>query len=174
MQSKADLQTNDSLKFHIACGVVDIRPNGNLVLEGQPHDQQQRRDLGLLADRRDPRPTPSCPTTPCSATTWPTCGSSSTRRGHVRDGYRRGWLLDGSTSGSRSRDGDCFRLEIRIAMANAVRNAPRMWMRAACGFAGKDHRRCRARFPRVPRPGLILAARRCRRPGARQPPPRRT
>jgi len=34
LQTHANLQTSDSIKFHVACSIVDIRPNGNMVLEG--------------------------------------------------------------------------------------------------------------------------------------------
>ena len=34
LQTQGDLQTEDSLTFRIACEVVDIRPNGNIVIEG--------------------------------------------------------------------------------------------------------------------------------------------
>ena len=35
MRSQANLETRDSMKLQIACSVVDIRPNGNLVIEGR-------------------------------------------------------------------------------------------------------------------------------------------
>jgi hypothetical protein len=35
MRSQANLETRDWMKLQIACSVVDIRPNGNLVIEGR-------------------------------------------------------------------------------------------------------------------------------------------
>jgi flagellar L-ring protein FlgH len=34
-KTEADLKQNDALTFKIACHVVDVRPNGNLVLDGR-------------------------------------------------------------------------------------------------------------------------------------------
>jgi flagellar L-ring protein precursor FlgH len=36
-RSLGELETAESLAFNIACEVTDIRPNGNLVIEGQSH-----------------------------------------------------------------------------------------------------------------------------------------
>ena len=55
LTSKANLETRDSMKFKMACKVVDIRPNGILVIEGINAHRQQRRNVGILADRRNPR-----------------------------------------------------------------------------------------------------------------------
>ena len=54
LQTQGDLQTEDSLTFRIACEVVDIRPNGNIVIRGASHDQEQRGHVGLFAQRRGP------------------------------------------------------------------------------------------------------------------------
>ena len=39
MRSEASLETRDSMKFKIACHVVDKRPNGNLIIEGWMHPE---------------------------------------------------------------------------------------------------------------------------------------
>ena len=40
-RSLGELETSESLAFNLATEVVDIRPNGNLVLEGRSQDQTQ-------------------------------------------------------------------------------------------------------------------------------------
>ncbi len=87
-----EVETKESLTFNIAAQVVDIRPNGNLVVEAHrmvrnnneiweysltgicrkedvgPGNVVLSRDIAdLLVDKNE--------------------------RGHVRDGYRRGWLV---------------------------------------------------------------------------------
>lgn len=34
-RAESELETRDSMKFRISCRVVDIRPNGNLLIEGR-------------------------------------------------------------------------------------------------------------------------------------------
>lgn len=91
LRATSEMEARESLAFNITCEIIDIRPNGNLVLEG--HNQInvneerwmvslsgmcRRQDIGpdnvvlsknilnLQIDKRD--------------------------RGQVRDGYRRGWF----------------------------------------------------------------------------------
>ena len=46
----SSLQSKDSLTFRIAVRVVDIQPNGNLVIEGHRDIHDQRRSLAAIAD----------------------------------------------------------------------------------------------------------------------------
>jgi flagellar L-ring protein precursor FlgH len=91
-RAEAEMETRESLTLNIACRIADIRPNGNLVLEGHKQvrvNQEvwevslsgicRRQDIGpdglvlsrhildLKLDKRE--------------------------RGHVRDSYKRGWVL---------------------------------------------------------------------------------
>jgi flagellar L-ring protein precursor FlgH len=91
LRATSELEAREALALRIACEVVDIRPNGNLVLEGHKRlgvneetwevsltGQCRREDIGpdnvvlsknildLRLDKRD--------------------------RGQVRDGYKRGWF----------------------------------------------------------------------------------
>lgn len=50
MHSEATMETRDSIKFKIACHVVDIRPNGNLVIEGR-HSIHNNREVWDCTDR---------------------------------------------------------------------------------------------------------------------------
>lgn len=91
-RAEADMESRESLAMNVACEVADIRPNGTLVLEahkqirinneswevaltgvcrrediGPDNVVLSRNIVGLKIDKRE--------------------------RGHVRDGYKRGWFL---------------------------------------------------------------------------------
>jgi flagellar L-ring protein precursor FlgH len=92
MRSEAGLETRDSMKFRIACQVVDIRPNGNLVIEG--HDTIRNNsevwDYSLLGEIR---PEDVLPNNAVLSEQIFNKRIDKRESGHVRDGYRRGWLL---------------------------------------------------------------------------------
>jgi flagellar L-ring protein precursor FlgH len=91
-RAEAEMTTRESLSLNIACQVSDIRPNGNLVLEGhkQVRVNQEAWEVSLtgMCRREDIGPD----------------GIVLSRnildlriekrdRGHVYDTYRRGWAL---------------------------------------------------------------------------------
>lgn len=92
MRSEAGLETRDSMKFRISCQVVDIRPNGNLVIEG--HDTIRNNteiwDYSLLGEIR---PKDILPNNTVLSEQVFNKNIFKRESGHVRDGYRRGWLL---------------------------------------------------------------------------------
>ncbi len=92
MRSEAGLETRDSMKFRISCQVVDIRPNGNLVIEG--HDTIRNNtevwDYSLLGEIR---PEDILPNNTVLSEQIFNKSIFKRESGHVRDGYRRGWLL---------------------------------------------------------------------------------
>jgi flagellar L-ring protein precursor FlgH len=92
MRAEAGLETRDSMKFYIACQVVDIRPNGNLVVEG--HDRIRNNnevwDYSLLGEIR---PEDVLPDNTVLSKQVFNKKIDKRESGHVRDGYRRGWLL---------------------------------------------------------------------------------
>jgi flagellar L-ring protein precursor FlgH len=92
LQSKADLQTRDSLTFHIACRVADIRPNGNLVLEGRRtiNNNEENWDYSLTGEIRADAVLPNHTVLSDSVADLRVIKRET---GHVRDGYRRGWAL---------------------------------------------------------------------------------
>lgn len=92
MRSEATLETRDSMKFKIACHVVDIRPNGNLILEGR-HSIQNNRDAWDCALTGEVRPEDVAPDNTVLSENVADLRINKQERGHVRDGYRRGWLL---------------------------------------------------------------------------------
>jgi flagellar L-ring protein FlgH len=92
MQSNAKLQQSDQMKFRIACNVVDIRPNGNLILEGRReiHNNDEIWEYSLTGEVRakDIMPNNTVPSENVAE-----MKLYKHEVGHVSDGYRRGWLL---------------------------------------------------------------------------------
>jgi len=90
-RANSDLETRDTLTFRIAAKIVDIRPNGNLVLEAHQkiriNEEEYRISLtgivrreAIQADR----------TVSSDAVT--ELVISKDEKGQVHDGYARGWL----------------------------------------------------------------------------------
>lgn len=90
-EADAEMETRDGMKFTIACEVVDIRPNGTLVIEGHRqimnNEEAWEQSLtGLVS--------------PGAVKEGGLVLSKDVaelkifkrERGEVRDGYRRGWL----------------------------------------------------------------------------------
>lgn len=92
VQTQVQLNSGDTVKFSIAATVVDIRPNGNLVIEAHQRienneDTYEQRLSGIVR-REDVLPNNTVLSEDVAELTvekWET--------GHVRDGYKRGWLL---------------------------------------------------------------------------------
>lgn len=93
MTSQADLETKDWMKLQIACSVVDIRPNGNLVIEGRRtiKNNEDTWDYSLNGEIRAEDVLPN--NTVLSANIL-NLRLLKREEGHVRDGYRRGWMLE--------------------------------------------------------------------------------
>jgi flagellar L-ring protein precursor FlgH len=92
MRSEANLETRDSIKFRIACHVVDIRPNGNLVLEGR-HTVCNNCEVWDCSLTGEIRPEDVLPNNTVLSENVADLRIQKRESGHVRDGYRRGWLL---------------------------------------------------------------------------------
>ena len=90
-RTQAELQGRDALSFRIACRVVDIRPNGNLVLEGRRsvrnNEEIWEQALTGIVRREDVLPNNTILSEDISE-----LSVYKRETGHVRDGYRRGWL----------------------------------------------------------------------------------
>jgi len=90
-RAQSNLDTRDSLKFRIAATVVDIRPNGHLVLEAHKrirnNDEQWDVSFSGIVAPEDVLPNR---TVLSERVVEPQIVKNE--RGHVRDGYRRGWL----------------------------------------------------------------------------------
>lgn len=93
LQSQANLESKDMLKFNIACRVVDIRPNGNLVLEGsrEVHNNEEVWEYTLTGECRA---ADILPPNIVKSDYIADLKIIKREAGHVRDGYRRGWALE--------------------------------------------------------------------------------
>jgi flagellar L-ring protein precursor FlgH len=90
-KAEGELETRESLKLTIACTVVDIRPNGLLVLEGhrsiRVNSEQWIVSLGGIA-----RPEDVLPNNTVLSEKMASVDVIKREAGNVRDGYRRGWV----------------------------------------------------------------------------------
>ena len=92
LRTNAELDVNSRMRFTITATIVDIRPNGNLVLEA--HSQQTDNDecyessLTGVVRREDVLPNNSIFSEKIAELT-----IHKRETGHIRDAYRRGWLL---------------------------------------------------------------------------------
>jgi flagellar L-ring protein precursor FlgH len=88
----AEIQTSDSIVFRIAARVVDIRPNGNLVIEGHSsitnNDEVREHSISGVVRREDIAPDNTVMSEKVLE-----AQIHKRDTGAVRDAYRRGWLL---------------------------------------------------------------------------------
>jgi len=96
MQSKyraeSELETRDSMKFQIACRVVDTRPNGTLLVEGRRQIQNNNEswEMWLMGSIR---PEDVLPNNTVLSENVAELRIVKRESGHVRDGYRRGFFM---------------------------------------------------------------------------------
>lgn len=90
-QATANLQLQDGLKLRITARVVDIRPNGHLVLEAHQtirnNEEVWERFLSGII-----RPEDILPNNTVLSEDIAELQIFKRERGQIRDGYRRGWL----------------------------------------------------------------------------------
>jgi flagellar L-ring protein precursor FlgH len=90
-QADSQLQTKASLSFKIAAEIVDMRPNGNLVLEAhrtvQINEDRWEQSLSGIVRRED-----ITPTNQVLSENIAELSIDKREVGNVRDGWRRGWL----------------------------------------------------------------------------------
>jgi len=91
-QSQSDLQLADTMTFKIACRIVDKRPNGTLVIEGR-RTIQNNEDLWEQGVSGIVRAQDILPNNSVLSENVAELKITKREQGHVRDGYRRGWLL---------------------------------------------------------------------------------
>lgn len=91
-RAEGDVATRESLALNIACTVADIRPNGDLVIEG--HKQIRINDdfwevsLTGICRHEDVGPD-----NVVLSRNIANMKLDKRERGHVRDAYKRGWLV---------------------------------------------------------------------------------
>jgi flagellar L-ring protein precursor FlgH len=92
LRTTAQLDTADTIKFRVTAQVVDIRPNGNLVLEAhssiRDNDEVREESLSGIVRREDILPN----NTVLSEKVYE-LRVEKRDKGQVRDAYRQGWLL---------------------------------------------------------------------------------
>ena len=91
LRATSELEARESLAFNITCEVIDIRPNGNLVLEG--HKQiVVNEENWMVALSGMCRPQDIDPNNTVMSRNILNLHIDKRDRGQVRDGYRRGWF----------------------------------------------------------------------------------
>ena len=92
-KAQADFESRDAIKFNIAARIVDIRPNGNLVVEGRRsiRNNEEAWEISLTGVIR---PKDVLPNNTVQSENVAEMRIHKRESGHVRDGYRRGWLLE--------------------------------------------------------------------------------
>ena len=91
-RAQAQFDARDTMKFTIACEVVDIRPNGTVVLEGH-RSIRNNEDVWDAAITGVVRTDDIMPNNTVRSEQIAELRISKREAGHVRDAYRRGWLM---------------------------------------------------------------------------------
>jgi flagellar L-ring protein FlgH len=91
-QAQSNLDTKDLMQFSIEARIVDIRPNGHLVLEGHQtminNEERWRRRLSGIV-----RPEDVLPNNTILSEKVAELSIDKREEGMARDGYRRGWMF---------------------------------------------------------------------------------
>ena len=91
-QSESYVETRDSMEFDIQSRVVDIRPNGNLVLEARKNisNNEEHWEYSLTGECRAQDIGPG---NTLLSRNIADLKIDKRERGQVRDGYKRGWFV---------------------------------------------------------------------------------
>lgn len=92
LQTDMELESLETMKFSIAARVVDIRPNGNLVLEAH-QTFHQNNEVWEASLGGECRPEDVLPNNTVLHKNIYDLRILKREKGHVRDAYRRGWVL---------------------------------------------------------------------------------
>lgn len=92
LRTTAEIETASFIQFNIQATVVDIRPNGNLVVEAhskvQDNDETWEASLSGIVRREDIGPKNSVESEKVAELL-----VHKRETGHIKDAYRRGWAL---------------------------------------------------------------------------------
>jgi flagellar L-ring protein precursor FlgH len=92
LRTNAEIETASQVQFKITARVVDIRPNGNLVLEAhntvRDNDEVWEASLSGIVRREDIMPDNTIKSEKVAE-----LSVHKRETGHVNDAYRRGWAL---------------------------------------------------------------------------------
>lgn len=91
-RAQAKLDTRDTIKFTITCEVVDIRPNGTVVIEGH-RSIRNNEDVLDAALTGVVRTEDILPNNTVRSEHIAELRINKREAGHIRDAYRRGWLM---------------------------------------------------------------------------------
>ncbi|MBN1854943.1 MAG: flagellar basal body L-ring protein FlgH [Pirellulales bacterium] len=90
-KTEADMEARDSMTFRIAAKIIDIRPNGNLVIEAHRtitnNEEVWQQSLTGVVDRKAIRADRTVKSDDIAE-----LRIDKREIGHVRDGYNRGWF----------------------------------------------------------------------------------
>jgi flagellar L-ring protein precursor FlgH len=91
LRATSELEARESLTFSITCEVIDIRPNGNLMLEGHKqivvNEENWMVSLSGMCRAQDIDPNNTV-----MSRNMLNLHIDKRDRGQVRDGYKRGWF----------------------------------------------------------------------------------
>lgn len=91
-RTEGEMETRESLALNLACTVADIRPNGDLVLEGHKqiriNDETWEVSLSGICRHEDVGPD-----NVVLSRNVANLMLHKRERGHVRDSYKRGWFV---------------------------------------------------------------------------------
>jgi flagellar L-ring protein precursor FlgH len=90
-RAESDVELRDQLTFEIAAQILEIRPNGNLYIEGNQHIRNNEEDWRIFLSGEVRREA----IMPDRTVSWKAIANLDIDKGEdgqVRDGYARGWF----------------------------------------------------------------------------------
>jgi flagellar L-ring protein FlgH len=92
-RGEGSFESRDAMEFKIACNVVDIRPNGILVLEGH-RSIRNNEDVWEMSLTGTVRPDDVLSNNTVLSQNIADLRIKKNEAGNIRDSYRRGWMME--------------------------------------------------------------------------------